>query len=179
MGCKKKKNKEKINSPPPTKKIKILSVLRTRILILWRRVIVTIYCNNYFFLWEKLRLETEQRNCYHFLQIRIQLNFLNGDPVQAAFLMQIQIMLLKNVFKLPYEEFSWVEKDKKDCWKLKTMELVQIYLIFLKIFWQLLWISLHFFSFFLILFPPVSGFRRENECGSGSIALIGKANVTS
>ena len=90
--------------------------------------------------------------------------FFNADPNNA----------LKNVFKLPYEEFSWVEKDKKDCWKLKTMELVQIYLIFLKIFWQLLWISLHFFSFFLILFPPVSGFRRENECGSGSTPWLEK-----
>ena len=78
------------------------------------------------------------------------------------------------MFKLPYEEFSWVEKDKKDCWKLKSMELVQIYLIFLKICWQLLRISLHFFSFFLILFPPVSGFRRENECGSGSTPWLEK-----
>ena len=34
--------------------------------------------------------------------------------------------------KLPYEEFAVVEKDKKDCSsKNKTIELVQIYLIFL------------------------------------------------
>ena len=45
-------------------------------------------------------------------RIRIQLFFLNADPDPAAFLMRIRIHLSKMCTKLPYEEFSGVEKDK-------------------------------------------------------------------
>ena len=37
---------------------------------------------------------------------------LNADPDPAAFLMRIRIHLSKMCTKLPYEEFSGVEKDK-------------------------------------------------------------------
>ena len=54
--------------------------------------------------------------------------YLNMDPDPAAFLMRIRIQL--NFFlyyKLPYEQFFEVEKENKDCSKVKkNMDLVQI-----------------------------------------------------
>ena len=51
---------------------------------------------------------------------------LNADPDPAAFLMRIRIKLIQNLKKIPYEE---LKKTKKIAQKLKSMELVQIYLI--------------------------------------------------
>ena len=44
---------------------------------------------------------------------------LNADSDPAAFLMRIRILLNKMYNKLPYEEFSGVEKDKQYCSKVK------------------------------------------------------------
>ena len=51
------------------------------------------------------------------------------------------------------------------------MKIGQIYFNNLKNL-QLLPIFLHFFCFYLTTFPPGSGSRSENECGSGSTALV-------
>ena len=64
--------------------------------------------------------------------------FLNADPNPVAFLMRIRIQLKKL-----YEEFAVVEK--KDCSKVKTMEL------FLEKFNKITIIT-NFFAFFLLLF---------------------------
>ena len=45
---------------------------------------------------------------------------LNVDSDPAAFLMRILVQPNKNFNKLPYEEFSRVEKDRKDCSKVKN-----------------------------------------------------------
>ena len=44
---------------------------------------------------------------------------------------RIQIYNITGSNKLPDKEFSWIEKDKTDCSKVETMEVVQIYLHFL------------------------------------------------
>ena len=54
-------------------------------------------------------------------------DLLNADPDPAVFLMRIRIQL-KQICK--NDEFSEVEKDKKDCSKVKNHKLFQIYLIF-------------------------------------------------
>ena len=46
--------------------------------------------------------------------------FLNADPDPAAFLMRIRIQLKQICEKLPYEEFSGVEKDEQKAQKYKT-----------------------------------------------------------
>ena len=45
---------------------------------------------------------------------------LNVDSDPAAFLMRILVQPNKIFNKLPYEEFSRVEKDRKDCSKVKN-----------------------------------------------------------
>ena len=58
---------------------------------------------------------------------------LNAEPDPAALVLRIGIQLYKLCKKLPYEEFSVVEKqNKKDCLKVKekNMKLVKVYLKF-------------------------------------------------
>ena len=54
--------------------------------------------------------------------------FMNADPDPAAFEMQIRIQRLQICKKSPYEEFSLVVKNIKDCSEVRKMKLVQIYL---------------------------------------------------
>ena len=58
--------------------------------------------------------------------------FVDPDPVVILMWIWIRIQLIVKAFKifnkLPYSEFVGVEKDKKNCSKVTTMELVQIYL---------------------------------------------------
>ena len=68
---------------------------------------------------------------------------------QLLFLMRIRIQLIKICNKLPYEEYSGVEK--------KTMELMQIYLQFRQIFLLLFVFSQIFFSNFFSLKSFSSG----------------------
>ena len=64
----------------------------------------------------------------HFMRIRIQLFFFSlRIRIQLLFECGSGSSLNKFVKKSPYEEFYGVEKDEKDCSKVKTMELVQIY----------------------------------------------------
>ena len=72
-----------------------------------------------------------------------------ADPDPADFLMWIRIQLNKICNKLPYEEYSGVEK--------KTMELMQIYLQFRQIFLLLSVFSQIFFSNFFSLKSFSSG----------------------
>ena len=75
--------------------------------------------------------------------------FLNADPDPAAFLRRIRIQLTQMFEKIPYEEFSEVEKTKTNAKKYKTIKLVQIY----------------------CLNVSGSGSRRENECLSKRIRI--------
>ena len=72
------------------------------------------------------------------------------DPDPAAFLLRIRIQLKKICNKLPYEDSSGVESDKKIAQKLKTMELV---LIYLNVF-HTITITTNFFTVFLF-FPQI------------------------
>ena len=76
---------------------------------------------------------------------------LNADSDPAAFLMRIRILLNKMYNKLPYEEFSGVEKDKQYCSKVKkkNMALIQIYLQFRQISFFLSISSVFNSNFFL------------------------------
>ena len=60
----------------------------------------------------------------------------------------------KNLLKLPYKEILWLIISNKFAQKLKTVELVQIYLIKK--------------NNIAIISECGFGSRRENECGSGS-----------
>ena len=65
---------------------------------------------------------------YPVIRIRIQYN---AEPDPAALVLRIGIQLYKLCKKLPYEEFSVVEKqNKKDCLKVKekNKKLVKVYL---------------------------------------------------
>ena len=64
----------------------------------------------------------------------IRIPFLRSGSICCSS-MRIRIQLKNLCNKFPYKEFSWVEKDKKDCSRVKktTMELVKIYLFFLSI----------------------------------------------
>ena len=82
----------------------------------------------------------------------------------------------KNVVKKPYEEFSLVEKDIKDCSKERNNETCANLVNLKKIKLQLLPISLHFFCFyilinFFLLDPDPGGKMNTDPSGSGSTAL--------
>ena len=63
--------------------------------------------------------------------------------------MRIRIQFKKIVNKLHQEEFSGVEKDKKDCSKVKTLDLTQIYL---QLRYDQFAVFLSFFQFFPQIF---------------------------
>ena len=93
----------------------------------------------------------------HFMRIRIHLFFFSlRIRIQLLFECGSGSSLNKFVKKSPYEEFYGVEKDEKDCSKVKTMEQVQIYCNFFFFMKYLpiitIPISLHFFLVFFFKF---------------------------
>ena len=78
---------------------------------------------------------------------------LNAVPDPAAFFKRIQSQLKKNCSKFPYEEFSEVEKGKNDCSKVKNHGAGPNFLTKIPIKLLPVLISMHFFCFFLKIFP--------------------------
>ena len=114
--------------------------------------------------------------CIHFFNTALDPHSFFADPDPLIF---SHCRSGSRLTKLPYEEFSRVENDKKDSSKVKTIKLVLTpeYLNFFHKILQIPPISFHFFLFFFFLnfslLDPDSGEKMNADpFGSWSTALV-------